>query len=88
MYKSSPSYVSLLYQIYATFLRYKSSFSEKPPLSFCAKPKGEVAESNIKEDNPLLLGEGGPSQTVGEGVTTLHFKTPHRPCRAPSVRGD
>jgi len=29
-------------------------------LSFCAKPKGEVAESNIKEDNPLRLGDGGP----------------------------
>ena len=45
------------------------------PLSFCAKPKGEVAESNTIEDTPLRLGEGGPSQTVGEGVTTLHSKT-------------
>ena len=45
------------------------------PLSFCAKPKGEVAESITKEDTPLRLGEGGPSQTVGEGVTTLHSKT-------------
>ena len=27
-------------------------------MSFCAKPKGGVAESNIKEDNPLIWGEG------------------------------
>ena len=53
-------------------------------MSFCAKPKGEVAESNSKEDHPLLLGEGGPSQTVGEGLTTLHWQIPHLPCRAPS----
>tara|TARA_B100000085_G_C18474397_1_gene484517 strand:+ start:293 stop:562 length:270 start_codon:yes stop_codon:yes gene_type:complete len=53
------------------------------PLSFCAKPKGEVAESNTKEDIPFLMEEGGPSQTVGEGVKTQHSKTPHPPCRAP-----
>ena len=52
-------------------------------MSFCAKPKGEVAESNIKEDNPLQLGQRGPSQTVGVGLTTLHRQIPHPPCRVP-----
>ena len=46
-------------QIYVTVTRYKYSSPEKPLLSFCAKPKGEVAESNIKEDTNLPEGEGG-----------------------------
>jgi len=45
-------------------------------LSFCAKPKGEVAESNTKEDTPLPSKEGGPSQMVGEGFKTLHSQNP------------
>ena len=44
--------------------------------SFCAKPKGEVAESNIIENSPLRLGEGGPSQTVGEGRERALFLHP------------
>ena len=38
--------------------------------------------------SPLRLGEGGPSQTVGEGLTTLHCQIPHPPCRAPSPLGE
>jgi|GEM_PF-3713319 len=38
-----------------------------PPLSFCAEPNGEVAESIIQKNNPRPLGEGGPPQMVGEG---------------------
>ena len=52
-------------------------------MSFCAKLKGEVAESNTIEDTPLRLGEGGPFQTVGEGFTTRHSNKPHPPCQTP-----
>jgi len=36
-------------------------------LSFCARPKGRVAESIIQRIT-LTLRERGPSQTVGEGL--------------------
>ena len=35
-------------------------------MSFCAKPKGEVAESKNKEHKPLRLGKRS-EQTMGEG---------------------
>ena len=34
------------------------------------------------------MGEGGPSQTVGEGFSTLHWQIPHLPCRATSPQGE
>ena len=48
-------------------------------MSFCAKAKGEVAESNTKKDTPLPSKEGGPPQMVGEGFKNLHSQTPHPP---------
>ena len=39
---------------------------KKPSLSFCAKLKGEVAESKNKKHKPLRLGKRS-EQTMGEG---------------------
>ena len=55
-----------------------TSTSILPTLSFCADPKGEVAESII-QNNPLPRGERGPSKTVVEGQTKTLFLTPHPP---------
>ena len=59
-----------------------------PPLSFCAEPNGEVAESIIQKTNPRPLGEGGPPQMVGEGPGRALSPTPHPPWRAPSPQGE
>ena len=49
------------------------SLSSEPPFVILREAEGEVAESKINEEKTLPDWErGGPSQTVGEGLTTLH----------------
>jgi len=40
------------------------------------------------KNNPRPPGEGGPSQTVGEGLTKTLSPNPHPPWRAPSPQGE
>ncbi|MGB0229189.1 MAG: hypothetical protein ACPGD7_14680 [bacterium] len=58
-----------------------------PPLSFCAEPNGEVAES-ILQRITLLFRERGDCRMVGEGRGRALSPTPHPPWRAPSPQGE
>jgi len=46
--------------------------------------KAKGAESINKKNNPRAPGEGGRSQTVGEGLGRAVSDTPHPPKRATS----
>ena len=63
------------------------SVVRKTTLSFCAKPKGEVAESNTKEDIPFLMEEGDRLRRWVRDWQLCIAKSPHPPCRAPSPWG-
>jgi len=60
--------------------------SMPPTQSFCAKPK-TMSQNPSSKNNPRLSGEGGLSQTMGEGRGRDLSPTPHLHFRAPSPQG-
>ena len=61
--------------------------SMPPTQSFCAKPK-TMSQNPSSKNNPRLSGEGGLSQTMGEGRGRDLSPTPHPPLRALSPQGE
>ena len=64
---------------------HSSQYASHPVILRVAE--GKVAEPIIQRIT-LAPGEGGPSQTVGEGRTKTLSSTPHPPWLAPSLQGD
>ena len=58
-----------------------------PPLSFCAEPKGEAAESIIRKLTLYLLERGGPSPK-GKGFPLLFENVDSATQSKPSVQND